>query len=157
MHICTYSASSQTTLQAVWQLWTNIKHWPRWDSQLQSVEMDGAFRQGSTGTLTYQDGSKKTFSIIKLQVQESLVLAIAYPHGSELRIKWDLRQNGSEILFDQEVSISATPFAKLLLRGHKEPLMKSSHNQMQRMLDLLEGEFSPFKDAAARGTPRAAL
>ena len=48
-------AQSVTTTappSAVWALWSDCATWPSWDPSVVGVVLDGAFEQGTTGTMT---------------------------------------------------------------------------------------------------------
>lgn len=158
MHICTHTVQAETTAAALWQLWTNVKHWPSWDTRLQSVEMNTPFRQGNSGMLTFKDGTQRKFTVIKLQMLEGIVILMPYQHNSELRIAWDIKStDGGAVTFEQEVTLTASPFSMLLLRGQKEMLVQQATEQLQKMVQMLEGATSPFQDTAGRGSPKTAL
>ncbi|GEM46211.1 hypothetical protein [Deinococcus cellulosilyticus] len=154
MHICTFKAQTHTTAQALWTLWTQSKHWPAWDTNLQEVTLDGAFKQGGTGTLVYQDGTRRTFTVIKLQVLESLVICISYARGTEVLVKRDLRQEGEVLHFEQDVTLSGTFLTKMMMGGHREILRDAARQQMQRTLDLLEGQRKPVGESSAYASTR---
>ncbi|GGJ18552.1 hypothetical protein [Deinococcus roseus] len=156
MHICTFEAQTRASRQALWQLWTNPKNWPTWDSELASAELSGTFRQGVTGTLSYKDGSLKTFTVIKCEMLESLVLAIPITKGIELIIKRDLRQQGEELVFQQDLNLTGTPFALMMQRSRRDPLTKGTLRQMELLVKLLEGGLSPVKEAASGTTTKPA-
>lgn len=156
MHICTYEAQTQASKEALWQLWTQTKHWPTWDTDLASAELSGPFRQGVTGTLTYKDGTSRTFTVIKCEMLESLVLSIPFVKGVDLIVKRDLKQKGAELHFQQELAFTGAPFAKMMQKGKKEPITRATLKQMEVLIQLLEGQYSPFKDGAASGNPQTA-
>ena len=37
---------------AVWAVWSDSETWPDWDPAVQQVTLDGAFEQGTSGTMT---------------------------------------------------------------------------------------------------------
>ncbi|GGJ42715.1 hypothetical protein [Deinococcus roseus] len=156
MQICTFKAQTTNTVQNLWQLWTNVKNWSNWDGELQEVQLTGPFKQGCTGTLVYRDGTHKTFTVIKLQVLESMVISIPYARGTELLIKRDMRQEGPEVHFEQDVTLSGTFITKMMMGSHKEPLRQVAGQQMQRMLELLEGRRAFAPDGALVGATKTA-
>lgn len=50
----TTTAQHRTTasLESIWERWSDVPSWPRWDSSLNDATIDGPFREGATGTLT---------------------------------------------------------------------------------------------------------
>ena len=36
---------------AVWTLWSDVRSWPKWDTDLEAVELEGEFAVGSRGSL----------------------------------------------------------------------------------------------------------
>ena len=153
MDICTFKASTQTTPEALWQLWTQVKHWPSWDLDLQSAAMHGTFKQGATGTLIQMDGTERTFSVIKVQMLESLVISVPYLHSTALLIRRDMQREGPMLHFEQDVSLSGAFLTKMLLRGHKDALKMTAAAQMQGVLNLLEGDTARSKWEPHQGSP----
>ncbi|GGJ27816.1 SRPBCC family protein [Deinococcus roseus] len=139
MNISTYSATTTASAQAVWQLWTNPKHWPTWDPTLQSAELSGPFRQHVKGTLTYKDGKAVAFEVVACHMLENFVLAVPYLQGTQLLIKRSLHVQGEGVEIEQEVTLQGPALAKLMLRSKKDQLLQESGQQITRFFEMLEG------------------
>ncbi|VVC77210.1 hypothetical protein AQUSIP_25370 [Aquicella siphonis] len=46
------------TKEAVWKLWTDVNNWPRWDTELEYCQMQGAFAKDSQFILKPVGGPK---------------------------------------------------------------------------------------------------
>lgn len=46
-----HSVETTASTQAVWELWRDVSRWTAWDTSLESVELDGPFATGSSGTM----------------------------------------------------------------------------------------------------------
>ena len=42
---------------AVWRIWSDTSTWPEWNPDIRSVQLDGPFSTGTTGTMTTNAGS----------------------------------------------------------------------------------------------------
>lgn len=157
MHICTFDTETVASKETLWQLWTQPKHWPTWDIELESAELSGAFKQGATGTFKYKDGSTRAFTIIKCVMLESYVLSVQYSKGVELTITRDLHQQGDKVHFKQEWNLNGPPLTMLFQRSKKDLLYQQGLKQMEIVLKMLNNEYSPFKEGAGSGAKSSAL
>ena len=53
--------------QAIWDLWTDVASWGRWDGGLKSASLNGAFAAGSAGTIVPLSGSQARFTITAVE------------------------------------------------------------------------------------------
>ncbi|GGJ22037.1 hypothetical protein [Deinococcus roseus] len=156
MHICAFSTSTATTPQAVWQLWTQPRHWPSWDKTLKQAELSGPFKQGVSGILTFQDGSTAPFTVVMCQMLQSYVLSVPLGLGVDLLIKRELWQEGEKVHFRQEVSLMGPAMAKLLHGVRKKALQLETFKAMEGLLERLRGEMSALKDNPQGDVQRSA-
>lgn len=45
------STLSKATPEAIWQLWTDVAHWHRWDDEIEASSLEGEFAVGARGRL----------------------------------------------------------------------------------------------------------
>lgn len=157
MNISTYTATTNASAQAIWQLWTNPKQWPVWDPALKSAELSGPFRQHVKGTLTYQDGKTVPFEVVACHMLENFVIAVPYLQGTQLLIKRSLKVQGDAVEIEQEVTLQGPPLAKLLLRGKKDTLVHETGVQITKFYELLEGISRQDRGTADSGATRQAF
>jgi len=53
-HMWTDEQSIETTasLEAIWRLWSDVAGWPKWNADIEHIEISGPFAAGSTITMT---------------------------------------------------------------------------------------------------------
>lgn len=151
MHISTYAASTHSSAQAVWQLWSNPQHWPLWDPAVERLEFSGPFRQHVKGTLTYKDGRQVTLEVVSCHMLESLVVSIPYLRNTQLIVKRTLARDGDLWAFEQETSLQGGKLDLLFLRGKKPELLEASGVQMDRMFKMLEEGLKTSDEKSAAG------
>jgi uncharacterized protein YndB with AHSA1/START domain len=47
-----YSVVTSAAPEAVWRHWSDMAAWPAWNAGIESIEIDGPFRPGTTFTMT---------------------------------------------------------------------------------------------------------
>ncbi|HYH60616.1 MAG TPA: SRPBCC family protein [Solirubrobacterales bacterium] len=52
--------------EAVWALWADPAHWPEWNEQLSSGELDGELAVGTGVTVKFKRGGKMRLSVVEL-------------------------------------------------------------------------------------------
>jgi uncharacterized membrane protein len=50
----TYEHSVETTATpaAIWRLWTDVEHWPEWNTEIETIEINGPFANGTEIVMT---------------------------------------------------------------------------------------------------------
>ncbi|GEM48940.1 hypothetical protein [Deinococcus cellulosilyticus] len=155
MHICSFSAKTSASAQTIWQLWINPKHWPRWDSTVQSAELSGPFRQGNSGTINHKDGTTSRFTILSCDMLQTIVLSFPLGMGVELLVKREWKQDGDQVMFRHELSLMGPALAKMVHASRKEALKKATLESMEQLLGLLERD--PGSQDQPSGSHRTAL
>jgi hypothetical protein len=49
-----------------WQVWSDVKNWPRWDKELQSSQIASSFTNGSRYIVKYLHGPKVTLTLLEV-------------------------------------------------------------------------------------------
>ena len=47
-----HSVETTATAAALWRCWADVAGWPKWNGGVESIEIDGPFRAGTTFTMT---------------------------------------------------------------------------------------------------------
>lgn len=69
------------TKERIWELWSDIENWKKWDGEVQQSELNGRFETGTMGILKPTNGPKSKFVIksatfpIEFTTSSSLPLA----------------------------------------------------------------------------------
>lgn len=56
-------ALAKTEPSTVWNIWKDVKNWPKWDDSLEWSRLDGAFEVGTKGTLKPKGWFPSQFTI----------------------------------------------------------------------------------------------
>jgi uncharacterized protein YndB with AHSA1/START domain len=68
------SLDSTASADNVWRIWSDPSTWPRWNPDIQSVNVDRGITAGSSGTMTTKSGGKHQVSIEAVQPGRSFDL-----------------------------------------------------------------------------------
>ncbi|MEM0963437.1 MAG: SRPBCC family protein [Bacteroidota bacterium] len=82
--------------EAVWQIWTDVDGWPRWDTELREARIDGDFAEGTRGRLQPISGPSASFEITDLDPGHSYTIRTRLPMaGLYVRRSWAPAGEGS--------------------------------------------------------------
>ena len=65
------SVTGKTTVQKLWNLYTDVNKWQLWDKGIKSVDLFGDFAVSSNGVMNMADGSALPFSIVECEMEKS--------------------------------------------------------------------------------------
>ncbi|CAN5647419.1 SRPBCC family protein [soil metagenome] len=88
-----HSVEAEATPRAVWQVWSDVAGWPRWDAGVQRAELWGPFTEGSTGRLTPVGQEPLAFSLTEVRELAGFVDETQLP-GAVLRFRHRLEPLG---------------------------------------------------------------
>lgn len=84
-----YTFELGTTIPApvekVWQTWSDLETYPRWDPREEQLHLDGPFGEGTTGTFTQQGRGAGTFTQTDVRQGSGWTTRCPLP-GGELRM-----------------------------------------------------------------------
>jgi hypothetical protein len=112
-----FSHTDSTTVSSdkIWQVWTDVPNWKRWDKGLKEAFLDGEFTVGTKGKLIPDKGPKSKFVISELVPNQSYTFKTKIPFGW-LIIKRTLEVKEGKTFFTHDVQF--TGFLKKIL-GNK--------------------------------------
>ncbi|GGJ32340.1 hypothetical protein [Deinococcus roseus] len=124
----------------LWQVLTDVAHWSMWDTEVESAQMEGLFRQGSKGTIKHKNGGSIKFSVLLCDVGQSYIISTTLALGVEMLTKRYWEKDGNDILLTQEITLIG-PMAPIFLRMRKEGFSKNVPQSLQNIKALLEPRF----------------
>lgn len=74
-----YSVQSSVSREFAWQFWTNVANWPVVDPSVESVQLNGAFAAGTTGTTKQRGLDPIAWQILEVQDGYRAVIEIPAP------------------------------------------------------------------------------
>jgi hypothetical protein len=105
----------------IWQIWTDVPNWNRWDKGLKMAELLGPFAVGTRGKLIPDKGPTSTFILTALESGRSYTFRTKLPLGS-LYVKRVLSQQNGVTSFTHEVwftGMSKGVFGRALGRKYR--------------------------------------
>ena len=104
------STTTTATPEAVWALWSDVATWEQWDPAVEAVALDGAFAEGTAGTITLRDGIEAPFTLevvtsaaryLDQLTMGDLVIRIdhvlrAMPGGTEITVSTTIEGPGAD-------------------------------------------------------------
>jgi hypothetical protein len=79
-----HSVETTASTQAVWDLWHDVSRWTAWDTSLESVELEGPFAVGSSGTMVIPGQPPIAFTLTDVRQGEGFTDETTIP-GALLR------------------------------------------------------------------------
>lgn len=81
-----HTVETSASPQSLWRVWTDAEAWPAWDTELDSVSLDGPFRDGASGRLVPKRGPSARFSVADVDDGRAYTLVTRLPLGA-LRVR----------------------------------------------------------------------
>ena len=109
-----HSLDTKASPKAIWQIWTDVSNWKKWDKGLKMAAMDSAFQLGAKGTITSLEGREAQFKVVEFEPGKSYTYKTKLPLGS-LYVKRYLESKDGKLYFTHEVwfkGLTAGIFAK---------------------------------------------
>lgn len=96
---------TNATKERIWELWSDVENWKKWDGEVQQSELNGRFETGTMGMLKPTNGPKSKFII------KSATFPIEFTTSSSLPLaKMDfvhkLTEKNGKLLLTHGVEIS---------------------------------------------------
>jgi Polyketide cyclase / dehydrase and lipid transport len=89
--------------ERIWAIWTDVKNWSDWDTELVGSQLEGSFALGAIGKLTPKNGRVATFKISQLNPGESYTFTVSLPF-CRLNVHRYLQVQADGTYFTHEVS-----------------------------------------------------
>jgi len=120
-----HSVETTAPSEKIWCAWTDVEHWPQWDTELVSASLEGSFALGTKGRVKPKRGPAARFSISELIPGETYTFTTRLPLCG-LKVRRHLtRKDGGATYFTRGVSFVgplASVFGNLLGRRYREAL-----------------------------------
>ena len=99
-----YSHPTSATPEAIWRLWSDVTSWPAWDTDLESVTLDGDFVTGSKGALKPKGMDAFPFALTRVEPERGYSDETPL-EGAVLRFDHDLLPADGAIVIRQRVTV----------------------------------------------------
>jgi Polyketide cyclase / dehydrase and lipid transport len=119
--------------EQIWAIWTDVKNWSAWDTELVDSRLESSFTLGAIGKLTPKKGRVAAFRVSQLNPGESYTFTVGLPL-CRLNVHRYLQLQPDGTYFTHEVSFQgllAWLFGLLLGRQFKAVLPSIMENVKQ--------------------------
>ena len=121
---CTLTTTASS--ERIWQLWTDVAGWPRWDTPLQSASLEASIALGVSGQLVTRNGQRSPFTVTEFSPMSSYTYRTKLPLAAlTVRRFFGRKHEDGRLEFTHHVAFSGTLgglFAALLGRGFMRQL-----------------------------------
>jgi uncharacterized protein YndB with AHSA1/START domain len=103
----TYGVSRSTTAspERVWSLWCDPNNWSRWNSGIQSAEVDGPLANGAKGKMTTNRGSTHDVTFSNVVEPRGFSMSMVGPPLTTFTFNCEITPDGSGSTIAQNVAI----------------------------------------------------
>jgi hypothetical protein len=131
-----YSHPTTAEPEAVWRLWSNVARWPEWDSDLETVSLDGEFAAGATGSLKPKGMDAFPFTVTRAEAGRGYSDETPLP-GAVLRFDHDLVRGKEGLVIRQRVTVDG-PAANDYFGEFAEKIVLDIPGSLSRLADRAE-------------------
>ena len=128
------SLETSASPEAVWRTWSDTSTWQQWNPDIKSVNLDGPFATGTTGTMETGSGGKHNIRLDNVQANREFTLVSDIPMPATKavfrcaieptpggsRISQGVRITGLMSFMGGQITGRITPSFEPLLRGLKD-------------------------------------
>src|SRR5919206_4434756 len=84
-----HTAHASASPEAVWQVWTDVAGWPRWNPTVKDVSLDGPFGEGRRGRLKPAKGPSAKVVLEDVRPAAGFVAVSGLP-GASMRVEHEI-------------------------------------------------------------------
>jgi len=67
------------TKEQIYSFWADVNNWAKWNDEIKSAELHGAFKEGDFFTLTLKNGQKVKIKLLKVEENKSFTDLTTFP------------------------------------------------------------------------------
>lgn len=127
------SVTGKTTVQKLWNLYSDVNKWQMWDKGIASVELFGKFAVSTSGVMNMADGAALPFSIVACEVEKSFTtqsrlgnIIVTFGH--------EIKENGELVTVTHTVTIEGGN--DMQMEGMGKGIVANIPECMQRLIAL---------------------
>lgn len=99
------SVSTTASPERVWKVWSDTSTWPAWNPDMESVNLDGAFASGTTGTMRTRSGGTHQIVLEDVQPGRGFTVNSDGMPMTRLRFRCEIAPAGQGSEISQGVSL----------------------------------------------------
>jgi hypothetical protein len=131
-----YSHPTTASPEAIWDLWSDVSNWSRWDTDLEEVTLEGDFEAGAKGSLRPE--GMDSFPFVITRAEPGLGYSDETPIGDAvLQFDHDVVKTDGETQVRQRVTMDG-PAANRLFEEFAEKIILDIPGSVTRFAELAE-------------------
>ncbi len=79
----------------VWQVWSDVNHWPEWNPDMKESRLDGPLKLGATGMINTRSGGKHDVLVTHYEEGRSFELESTALPGTKMAIRATIGPSGA--------------------------------------------------------------
>ncbi len=79
----------------VWQVWSDVNHWPEWNPDMKESRLDGPLKLSATGMINTRSGGKHDVLVTHYEEGRSFALASTALPGTKMAIRATIGPSGA--------------------------------------------------------------
>lgn len=142
MAVQSRSMEAQARPERVWKIWSDVSTWPHWNPDVQSIEINGPFADGTTGTMRTRSGGAHAITLRAVQPGRSFQLETAAVPLTRFAFTCEVKPSGAAAsMISQSIS----------MHGPLAPVFSAMMSK--RIADSFEPILSGLKNEAEKEAP----
>lgn len=122
-------------LNEVWNIWTDINQWHRWQSDIEYAKLDGEFKAGSSFLLKPRGGPKVLIELVKVEENRLFTDLTRFPLAKMYgQHELNLKEDGLELVTTMSIE---GPLAFLWKKLVAQGIADGMHEQTENLVDYL--------------------
>jgi hypothetical protein len=125
---------ANTSKEKIWQIWSDVENWNKWDYDVEWSKIENSFTQGEKGFLKAVGGPKSKFVFTEVTSNKSFTTQSSLPL-TKMDFVHTMEEKNGEIFLTHSIIFSgflSSIFAKLI----GEKLSKGLPNAMKNLIEL---------------------
>lgn len=107
-----YAVEANTTVDIIWDLWTDIENWKDWSHDLASSSLTGTFAAGTKGQLQIKQGPLLEIQLVEVSAPNFFADETALPDGV-IRTEHEASEQDGKVLVTYRVIVTGSMAGQL--------------------------------------------
>ncbi len=130
------SVKTKATKEQIWDLWSDVENWNKWDSDVEFSNINGKFEVGTFGILKPIKAPKSKFELVKVEKFTEFTTCSSLPL-SKMYFTHELYEKNGELYISHGVEIKGI-LAFLFFKIIGENIMKNLPQTLEKLSKMAE-------------------
>jgi len=131
-----HTLTTKASKESIWELWSSVDDWNKWDEDIRDAEISGPFESGTIGYLKPIHGPLTRFRLKETHFQESFTVKSKLPLGRMYMVH-EMKEDEDTLSLTHSI-IFKGPLSFLYARVIGKRLNKELPNTMHHLIDAAE-------------------